>query len=543
MTHLPQRIGDLPDRGVARRGLEPRRSCPPHEFRGIQQHGQLRGARTFGRRRGLAVVREERGEGNFERSCRDELPFLGPGRGAKGVSSAATSAVVLRATMTRRYGTYMAGNGPGSRSSSISRFVTARRERRARRLAPGPDGAPPAIWTARRGAGCNRRSPRRASTPGNRTASSARGHERAIQAWQQANSHAATGEADEWAGRAVVRARRRLPGSAAHGCGRGPPRLDCVLPVGPWRLCICHRRGTSQGREAARQLGARGMRVVRKAAAVATRRAGSANQCGALAIGDQNGYGTGAGETNAKAESSALSNCRAANRNCRVEVSRCVDSDYRRREPVAARLSGPKCTELPGQYLRESHAECWEEFENQRGCHWWTRHYHSDTTARWSGRCEGGLAAGRGTLSISAGSEHPSYEGTGTFVGGKGDGRWTETWADGARFEGELRGGERNGRGTMHWADGGRYEGDYRGGKLHGRGTMTWPDGERFEGDYRDDKRHGHGTYTWADGSRYVGEWHEGNRHGRGTYTSTDGEAMTCQYRIGEVVDGTCTSH
>ena len=59
------------------------------------------------------------------------------------------------------------------------------------------------------------------------------------------------------------------------------------------------------------------------------------NACGAIAIGDHNGYGTGWGETNATAEDSALSNCRSANRNCHVEVSRCVDRDYRWSERVA----------------------------------------------------------------------------------------------------------------------------------------------------------------------------------------------------------------
>lgn len=48
--------------------------------------------------------------------------------------------------------------------------------------------------------------------------------------------------------------------------------------------------------------------------------------CGALAIGDGNGYGAGWGDTTAEAERDALSECRAANENCRVEVARCSKS-------------------------------------------------------------------------------------------------------------------------------------------------------------------------------------------------------------------------
>ena len=147
----------------------------------------------------------------------------------------------------------------------------------------------------------------------------------------------------------------------------------------------------------------------------------------------------------------------------------------------------PKCAELPGQDLGEKHAECWEEIENQPGCFLWDSHYHSDRTTKWNGQCRSGIAVGRGTHSVSAGSEHSSYEGTGMLVTGKADGRWVEKEADGRRYEGE-----------------------YRDGKKHGQGTYTWADGRRYEGEYRDGKPHGQGTYTLPDGRRYQGQWHAG---------------------------------
>ena len=49
--------------------------------------------------------------------------------------------------------------------------------------------------------------------------------------------------------------------------------------------------------------------------------------CGALAIGDENGYGAGWGHTKRDAEADALAQCRAANDNCRLEVARCSRSE------------------------------------------------------------------------------------------------------------------------------------------------------------------------------------------------------------------------
>lgn len=49
--------------------------------------------------------------------------------------------------------------------------------------------------------------------------------------------------------------------------------------------------------------------------------------CGALAIGDGNGYGTGWGDTTAAAERDALAQCRAENQNCRIEIARCSQSE------------------------------------------------------------------------------------------------------------------------------------------------------------------------------------------------------------------------
>ena len=147
-----------------------------------------------------------------------------------------------------------------------------------------------------------------------------------------------------------------------------------------------------------------------------------------------------------------------------------------------------KCAELPGQYLGgDNHAECWEEVENQAGCFVWRTHYHSDQATKWTGQCPGGIAHGHGTYTVSAGSEHSAYKGTGTLYEGKASGLWIDEWVDGDRYEGE-----------------------YRDGKRHGNGTNTYESGSRYEGKWKDAKPHGWGVYTTSDGRIGKGIWVKG---------------------------------
>ena len=180
-------------------------------------------------------------------------------------------------------------------------------------------------------------------------------------------------------------------------------------------------------------------------------------------------------------------------------------------ETMPAATLKPKCAELPGEYVMRNHAECWEEIRKRPGCYWWNSHYHSDRAANdRSGRCRRGVAEGHGTLILSGGSNHSQSEGTGTLSGGKPDGRWSESSADGGSKEGRYRAGKKEGYWTMTFGSGHRREGEWRDDKANGRGSFIWPDGRRYEGGWRDGKPNGHGTFTSADGDRYEGEWSDG---------------------------------
>ena len=63
----------------------------------------------------------------------------------------------------------------------------------------------------------------------------------------------------------------------------------------------------------------------------------------------------------------------------------------------------------------------------------------------------------------------------------------------------------------MTYADGGRYEGDLRHGEPHGEGVMAFPAGRtRYEGAFADGQPHGPGVLAYPDGSRYEGEFERG---------------------------------
>ena len=66
------------------------------------------------------------------------------------------------------------------------------------------------------------------------------------------------------------------------------------------------------------------------------------------------------------------------------------------------------------------------------------------------------------------------------------------------------------------------------------RGTLDYNDGSRYEGEHRGGVRQGRGTYTWADGNRYEGEWHEDKMHGQGKMTWHYGDTYEGEYRDGQ---------
>ena len=63
---------------------------------------------------------------------------------------------------------------------------------------------------------------------------------------------------------------------------------------------------------------------------------------------------------------------------------------------------------------------------------------------------------------------------------------------------------------TLKFANGDKYEGELKGKKKHGYGVFTWADGSTFKGDWKDDKKHGHATFIDASGEELSGYWKNG---------------------------------
>ena len=155
--------------------------------------------------------------------------------------------------------------------------------------------------------------------------------------------------------------------------------------------------------------------------------------CGALAIGDNNGYGTGWGATTAEAERSALEQCRVVNADCRVEVARCSHSK-----------------ETGGEGVRRDRSSCDRLF------------YLSNMTTHryeWHGPCADGKPTGTGTFTS------PHSNGEGTMRDGKPNG-WFKVYSDSTP-------------GSRDWL----YEWFYEdGGNVRGRTVR--PDGSVFTFEY-----------------------------------------------------------
>jgi hypothetical protein len=54
-------------------------------------------------------------------------------------------------------------------------------------------------------------------------------------------------------------------------------------------------------------------------------------------------------------------------------------------------------------------------------------------------------------------------------------------YANGSRYEGELKNGKPHGKGTYYYNDGNKYTGDWVDGDMSGQGVLTCANGERYE--------------------------------------------------------------
>jgi hypothetical protein len=98
------------------------------------------------------------------------------------------------------------------------------------------------------------------------------------------------------------------------------------------------------------------------------------------------------------------------------------------------------------------------------------------------------------------------------------------SYADGGRYNGELKEGLRCGHGVHTLPDGGFYEGQWENDQKNGQGSFKNANGNLYVGEWKDDKKHGHGVTTLVNGSQHIGEWKFNERDGKGTLTNSTGK-------------------
>lgn len=157
--------------------------------------------------------------------------------------------------------------------------------------------------------------------------------------------------------------------------------------------------------------------------------------------------------------------------------------------------------------------ECWVEFSNPRGCHYWGS---TGTVDTWTGECLYGLAHGPGTLAMTHDMEGESFsvEHTGSFKFGRAHGLFVDRYTGGVDSEGSYEEGFRTGKWIERDADRTVREGPYVKSQRHGKWVIRHPDGRVDEGPYVEGKQHGKWVFRFKDETNWEGQVVDGVMHG-----------------------------
>jgi len=198
---------------------------------------------------------------------------------------------------------------------------------------------------------------------------------------------------------------------------------------------------------------------------------------------------------------------------------------------------------------------------DRNGCRVWDWNPQPNESITWDGRCESGVATGKGTVHWFK-DEIPNGTFEGEYIDGRLNGHGTAVYAIEGMYEGEWKDYKRDGHGVMVYANGDRYDGEWKDGKRNGHGVLVkhldgsrydgdWKDGNfmspnglvyepivvvykdggRYEGQFRDGRRNGHGVYVYPNGSRYEGDWKDGNRTGHGVMVWSNGNSFEGEWK------------
>ncbi len=206
---------------------------------------------------------------------------------------------------------------------------------------------------------------------------------------------------------------------------------------------------------------------------------------------------------------------------------------------LAAALASTACLAEVGFYV-----------DKRTGCRFGMADFHKDATVQWSGGCKDGFFDGPGVVTLThstAGEKYAVVRIEGTFVGGGLNGRALITYADGTRYEGEMRRGQRVGRGRLVKPGIGYADVTYQAGGYieyaefqYDKDCRCDTPGARYVGEMFAGKRNGKGIFTLANGDKYEGEWHDDLPRGAGTLTH-GGKKYSSDWLYGCLQSGSTT--
>ena len=109
------------------------------------------------------------------------------------------------------------------------------------------------------------------------------------------------------------------------------------------------------------------------------------------------------------------------------------------------------------------------------------------------------------------------YEGEGTFLTKKREGKGEMRYANGDVYNGDWKDDVRCGNGRFKaLKERYEYNGEWENDTFHGKGTLTKSNGQSYTGCFVNGKYEGNGTLKLSGGGRYVGNFENDQYHGRG---------------------------
>jgi hypothetical protein len=147
------------------------------------------------------------------------------------------------------------------------------------------------------------------------------------------------------------------------------------------------------------------------------------------------------------------------------------------------------------------------------------RIYNYANGEKYEGNLKDGMFSGEGKYTYSSGDYYK-----GNWRNGQKSGFGIFYYSSGEKYEGNWTDDKENGNGRYYYANGSIYVGNFKDNQFSGVGKITISKKEKFEGLFENDKKNGFGIYNYENGDKYEGNYKDDMFNGEGKYTFSNGE-------------------